>query len=190
MSGQATGPSARPNLEGIWNSGTATPLERPKELGNKAFFSPQEAAEWEREIAKRNEEPPPGAPRGGGTGTYNTFYREFGTRTVKTLRTSIVTHPPDGRIPPLTPAGKERAARAIPQSGLQAFSIVGSWLDRGIWERCITRGVPDVMLPTAYNNNYRIFQTKDTVAILEDGPQILTRPPAGVAIWTGPAAGG
>jgi hypothetical protein len=56
----------------------------------------------------------------------------------------------------------------IPYSGFQDGRILGSWLDRGLWERCITRGVPDVMLPTAYNNNYQIFQTPTTVAILAE----------------------
>ena len=79
-------------LGGMWNSATVTPLERPPQFKDKPFFTPEEAAEWERRIAERNEEPPPGAKRTG-TGTYNTLYREFGTRTVKTLRTSIVVEP-------------------------------------------------------------------------------------------------
>jgi hypothetical protein len=89
----------RQAFEGIWNSATATPLERPAALKDKAFFTEQEAAEWERQVAARNQEPAPGAPPTG-TGTYNTFYREFGTGIVKTRRTSIITDPPDGRIPP------------------------------------------------------------------------------------------
>jgi hypothetical protein len=159
--GQATGTSARPSLEGIWNSGTATPLERPKELGNKAFFSPKEAADWEREIAERNEEPPPGAPRGRGTGTYNTFYREFGTRTVKTLRTSIVTDPPDGRIPPLTPAAAEFSRRRLERQ--RAFENAE---DLGLQDRCLafsTAGPP--LLPYSYNSNYQIVQTRDAVLV-------------------------
>ena len=51
-----------------------------------------------------------------GTGTYNAFYREFGTRTVKTLRTSIITDPPDGRIPALTPAAAEVKRRRLEAS--------------------------------------------------------------------------
>ena len=90
IAGQRGGATSRPNFEGIWNSATTTPLERPRELKDKAFFTPEEAAEWDRAFARRNEEPPPTPARaGGGTGTYNTVYREFGTRGVKTLRTSI-----------------------------------------------------------------------------------------------------
>src|SRR3954468_8373515 len=69
-------------FEGIWNSATATPLERPRALKDKAFLTPAEAADFERESARDNEEPAPGTPSRG-TGTYNTFYREFGTRVVK-----------------------------------------------------------------------------------------------------------
>ena len=106
VSGQRTTSDGRPNLEGIWNSGTATPIERPRELKDKPFFTPAEAAAWERQVAKQNEEPASGTATRG-TGTYNGFYREWGTRVVKTLRTSIVTEPPDGRIPALTPAAAE-----------------------------------------------------------------------------------
>jgi hypothetical protein len=83
-------PEAHGGFNGIWNSATATPLERPTQLKDKAFFTAAEAAEWERDVAERNQEPSPETVSKG-TGTYNTFYREFGTRTVKTLRTSIIT---------------------------------------------------------------------------------------------------
>src|SRR4029453_14219210 len=95
---RSTVADVRAGFNGIWNSATATPLERPAQLKDKAFFTPEEAAQWERQVAENNQEPSPQTPSRG-TGTYNTVYREFGTRTVKTLRTSIVTDPPDGRIP-------------------------------------------------------------------------------------------
>ena len=84
------------------------------------------------------------------------------------MRTSLIVEPRDGRIPPLTPEGQKRAAAAIPNSGYQDGRILASWLDRGLWERCITRGVPDVMLPTAYNNNYQIVQTPQVIAIFAE----------------------
>ena len=76
------------------------------------------------------------------------------------MRTSTCDRSARWTIPPLTPEGQKRAAAAIPNSGYQDGRILASWFDRGLWERCITRGVPDVMLPTAYNNNYQIFQTQ------------------------------
>src|ERR1700719_3339175 len=60
-----------PDLAGIWNSATATPLERPARFKNKEFFTPQEAAEWERLMAAENEEPSPKAAAKS-VGTYNT----------------------------------------------------------------------------------------------------------------------
>jgi hypothetical protein len=143
VAGQA---GSRPSFDGIWNSATTTPLERPAQLKDKPFFTAAEAAAWDREFARRNEEPPPGT-RQTGTGTYNTVYREFGTRSVKTLRTSIVTDPPDGRIPDLT-----RAAADIKQLGLQDQCLA-----------FLTAGPP--MLPYSYNSNYQIVQTGDAVLI-------------------------
>jgi len=157
--GQA-GSAQHPNFEGIWNSATATPLERPRELKTKPFFTPEEAAHWERAFAKQNEEPPPGAKLSG-TGTYNTVYREWGTRTVKTRRTSIITEPADGRIPALTPAAAEVKRRRL--EGLKKFENPE---DLGLQDQCLaflTAGPP--MLPYSYNSNYQIVQTNDTVLV-------------------------
>jgi hypothetical protein len=151
---------SRPNFDGVWNSGTATPLERPRELKDKPFFTLEEAAQWERQVAKQNEEPAPGAPRTG-TGTYNTVYREWGTRTVKTRRTSIITEPADGRIPALTPAAAEVKRRRL--EGLRRFENPE---DLGLQDQCLaflTGGPP--MLPYSYNSNYQIVQTNDAVLI-------------------------
>jgi hypothetical protein len=153
---------APPDFEGIWNSATVTPLERPLHLKEKAFFTPEEAAEWERQVAERNQEPSPEAvARSTGTGTYNTFYREFGTRTVKTLRTSIVTDPPDGRIPALTPEAAQIKRRRV-----EALKNVESAQDTGLQDQCLaflTAGPP--MLPYSYNSNYQIIQTKDAFVV-------------------------
>src|SRR5687768_1392611 len=162
VSGQRASRADHPNFEGTWNSATATPLERPKELKDKPIFTPDEAAQWERQFAQRNEEPPSqsGAKRTG-TGTYNTFYREFGTRTVKTRRTSIITDPPDGRIPALTPAAAE-----IKRRRLERLKKFENPEELGLQDRCLTfltSGPP--MLPYSYNSNYQIIQTKDAVVI-------------------------
>ena len=160
VSGQRGSRDRRPDFDGIWNSATATPLERPRELKDKPFFTPDEAERWEREFAQRNEEPAPGATRTG-TGTYNVAYREFGTRVVKTLRTSIVTEPADGRIPALTPAAAEIKRRRL--EGLKKFENPE---DLGLQDQCLaflTAGPP--MLPYSYNSNYQIVQTADAVLV-------------------------
>jgi hypothetical protein len=160
----AASPAAvtHPDFDGIWNSATATPLERPRQLKDKAFFTPEEAAAWEREVAVSNEEPTPeAAAKSRGTGTYNTVFREFGARTVKTLRTSIVTDPPDGRIPALTPAAAEMKRRRV-----EAIRKGESAQDLGLQDQCLaflTAGPP--MLPYSYNSNYQIVETKDAVVV-------------------------
>jgi len=190
--GQRTSPGAAPNFDGIWNSGTATPLERPPQLKDKAFFTPEEAAEWERQIANRNQEPSTQSASKG-IGTYNTFFREFGTRTVKTLRTSIITEPPDGRIPALTPAAAEAKRRR-----LEGIKNPASAQETGLQDRClafVTAGPP--MLPYSYNSNYRIMQTRgafvvhaemihDTRIIRLDG---RPHPPSTVRLWGGDSVG-
>jgi len=149
-------------FDGIWNSATATPLERPRDLKDKPFFTPEEAARWERQVAENNEErlPPPGA-KSAGTGTYNTVYREFGTRTVKTLRTSIVTDPPDGRIPALTPPAAELKRRRA-----EGQRNPASAEETGLQDQCLafaTAGPP--MLPYSYNSNYQIVETDAAVVV-------------------------
>lgn len=162
VSGQRGTRDRPPDFDGIWNSATATPLERPPELKDKPFFTPEEAARWERAFAQRNEEPSPqAAAKGTGTGTYNTVYREFGTGVVKTLRTSIITDPPDGRIPALTPAAAEIKRRRL--EGLKKFENPE---DLGLQDQClafVTAGPP--MLPYSYNSNYQIVQTPDAVLV-------------------------
>jgi hypothetical protein len=190
---QAAG-AAHPNLEGIWNSATATPLERPPALGDKPFFTPEEAAEWERRFLERNQEPPSRpATAGRGTGTFNTVYREFGTSVVKTLRTSIVTDPPDGRIPALTPEAAEIRRRRI-----EGQRSMENPEDLSLQDRCVafsTVGPP--MLPYSYNSNYQIVQTTDAVVVhaemIHDARIIhldgRPPPPPSVGLWAGHSVG-
>ncbi len=162
VSGQRAGRDGHPNFEGIWNSATATPLERPRELKDKPFFTPEEAAQWERQFALTNAEPSPEAARkSAGTGTYNAFYREWGTSTVKTRRTSIITDPPDGRIPALTPAAAE-----IKSQRLERLKKAENPEDLGLQDQCLTfltSGPP--LLPYSYNSNYQIVQTNDAILV-------------------------
>ncbi|HYB94205.1 MAG TPA: hypothetical protein VEC39_04480 [Vicinamibacterales bacterium] len=160
--GQTARPAVRPNFEGMWNSATTTPLERPTDLKDKPFFTRAEADAWDRAFAQRNAEPTPEQlAKSKGTGTYNTVYREFGTRTVKTLRTSIITEPPDGRIPPLTPAADARK-----RDRLARLKRAENPEDLGLQDQCLaflTAGPP--MLPYSYNSNYQIVQTDTAILI-------------------------
>jgi hypothetical protein len=88
---------------------------------------------------------------------------------VTTLRTSLVVDPADGRVPELTAEAKARAADEGKRPAFRGAGASGrgtdTWLDRSTFERCITRGMPGAMSPTAYNNNYRITQSPGYVAI-------------------------
>jgi hypothetical protein len=53
---RAQKPTVRPNFDGIWNSATATPLERPAQLKDKAFYTPEEAAAFEQQVTSRNQQ--------------------------------------------------------------------------------------------------------------------------------------
>jgi len=161
-------PDGHPDLQGIWSNATITPLERPLELAGKAVLSEQEAAAYERQIRERtNVDRRPEV----GTETdvalaYNDAWYDRGTKTVKTLRTSLIVDPQDGRIPALTPEAQKKARdraearRLHPADGPE---------DRGLNERClltVTTGPP--MLPGPYNNNYQILQTPQAVAIFNE----------------------
>jgi hypothetical protein len=88
---------------------------------------------------------------------------------VTSRRTSLIVDPPYGRMPAQTEAAKQRAAAEASRPAFRGAGASGrgtdSWLDRSTFERCITRGMPAAMSPTAYNNNYRFTQGPGFVAI-------------------------
>ncbi len=157
-------PDGQPDLQGIWSNATITPLERPKELAGKEFFTEKEASEYEKRILEEtNKDRRDGPPESDVGRAYNDSWWDRGTRVVPTRRTSMVVDPPDGRVPPLTAEAQKAAAARI--AALQRPAAGPE--DRGLPERCIlwpTAGPP--MLPSAYNNNYQIYQTPGYVAIL------------------------
>jgi hypothetical protein len=153
------------DLQGIWTNSTLTPLERPLELGDKAFFTEQEAAEYvkrarERTNAdRRNSDAEADLAIG-----YNDAWWDRGTTIVPTRRTSIIVDPPDGRIPALTPEAQRKAAA---RAEARVLRPADGPEDRTLADRCIVRantGPP--MLPAGYNNNYQIIQNAEQVVIL------------------------
>jgi hypothetical protein len=156
-------PDGQPDIQGIWSAATITPLERPADLAGKLAFTAKEAADYEADWIKRNNQDRRDGPVEADVGrAYNDFWWDRGTHIVKTLKTSLIVDPPDGRIPALTEDARNRnaaraeARRLHPADGPE---------DRPLSERCImlgTAGTP--IVPTAYNNNYQIVQ----------GPGIVT----------------
>lgn len=146
-------PWGDPDLQGMWSYASLTPLERPAALGDREFFTPQEAAARERAVGEDGP-PPPGDP-----GTYNAHWFDRGKVSLD-LRTSLIVNPKNGRLP-LTAEARRRLAE---QAEHRKRHPADSWLDRTAWDRCITyHGVPPVS--TGYNNVYQILQTPGYVVI-------------------------
>ena len=179
-------PWGHPDLQGIWDQTTGTPLERAGDAGDREFLTEEEAAERERRRFAAFD----AAPRQGSAGNYGSQWRD-GSRNALT-RTSLIVDPSDGRIPPLTPAAEQRAAE---NQARRRDHPADSWADRNLWERCITRGTPRV--PNNYNSNILILQTPDSVVMLNeminetrvvalDGrPHVASR----VRLWNGDSRG-
>ena len=154
----------QPDLQGIWTNTTITPLERPADLAGKAYLTAQEAAAYEKKTVATQT----GDRRDGGAEvdvgrSYNEFWRDRGTKVIGSRRTSLITDPPDGKIPPLTPAALQKQEEARVQQQLHGTDGPEN---RNLWERCITRGLP--MLPGPYNNDFEIIQTPGYVVILHE----------------------
>ena len=157
-----------PDLQGVWDFRSITPLERPEDLADQAFLSAEEAANLEQEAVDRNErllnEEAQRTEAGGNVGAYNNFWMDRGTNTVDTRRTSLIIEPSNGRYPALTPAGQRRAAEGSARRGR-----ADSFTDFSAGVRCIlgfNAGPP--FTPSAYNNNMQLFQTPDTVVIMTE----------------------
>jgi hypothetical protein len=146
-------PWGHPDLQGIWTTDDmrGVPQQRPEEFGTRQYLTDAEFAER----ATRRE----GARETQDRGASGTFRNEEGTRTFG--YTSLVIDPPDGRIPPVVEAARER--RSTPGSfGLGPFNTMA---DFSLYDRCITRGVVGSFSPAVYGNGARIVQTPDAVAI-------------------------
>lgn len=155
-----------PDLAGVYSEFTLAPLERPEELGEKEFFSPAEAEEYAQrqlDAVDQDDETEPG--------TVEDVHYDFGTyalsanegRTSPNLRTSIITFPANGRIPPLLPqAEARRDARAEARRGHEFDGPE----NRSLTERCIvwSSTLPPI-LPGGYNSNLQIFQSPGYVVI-------------------------
>jgi hypothetical protein len=156
-------PWGHPDLQGTWDYRTITPLERPRELGTREFYTEEEVKTLEGRAGRRMDGPPeeirPGL-------THAQYWTDPGRFLTDSRRTSLIVDPPDGRIPALTAEGKARLARQPNRAASGA--AVRSWLDRGNQERCITYGLPSASLPTLYNNNIMIVQTPDTAVIVHE----------------------
>ena len=164
--GQSTTPWGDPDLQGIWHSSGATPMERPDEFAGREQLSEEEVSEIRSATTERNERlllaDAQRTQAGGSVGAYNNFWMERGDRS---NRTSMLVDPPDGKFPQLTQAGEH--ARRTRLKAPDGVELDDTWEDRHIWERCVTRGgMPNAMFPRSYNNNMQVFQAPGYVVML------------------------
>jgi len=160
-------PWGHPDFQGIWSTATITPFERPAEMAGKEFLTEEEAADFERRtLARTNRDRRDGGAEADVARAYNDFWWDSGTQVVPTRRTSLVVDPPDGRIPALTADAQKRLNAQT--EARKARGPADYPEERNLWERCITRGVPTVMLQQPYNNNYQVYQTPDYVVIVAE----------------------
>jgi hypothetical protein len=175
----------QPDLQGNWNNATLTQMERAQQFGTRNVLTAEEAAQIEGSAAKHvADNAKPTDPKlgiqdlpkdcgYGFTGTncgYNNFWVDRGNSVIRINgepRASMITDPPNGRLPPMTAEARKRQAERMaarrgagPLDGPEA---------RGLGERCLmsfgsSAGPP--MLPLMYNNTYSIVQTKDAVMIV------------------------
>lgn len=158
-------PWGHPDLQGIWDRRTITPLERPERYADKPFLNADEIRAYEKASAARGDGRPLDAGRSG-ISVHDPGDLDYGTAVLASGQTSLVVDPASGRIPAYTKSSGDRlAARTRAREGR---GPADSWIDRSLTERCITWGVPQGMLPQAYNNNLHILQTPDAVMILNE----------------------
>src|SRR6266851_2606572 len=191
-------PEGYPDLQGLWNAATLTPLERPNP--SKPVLSDEEAAAVEKSEQARiaraarpskgdRSAPPVGGDgstgAAGNVGGYNNFWIDRGTSLSQVdgqRRTSIIVDPANGRVPPVRPEAGRSAGRAAaptsdaPESAVtEARGAYDNPEQRPLGERCLmgfgsTSGPPS--LPVLYNNFKQIVQTRDYVMILVEMNQI------------------
>ena len=184
-----------PDLQGTWTNVTVTPLERPAQYGERKVLTPEEVARLEgAAIAKVDYENLPTDPKlgpedhtnkncrdaGGRDCGYNAGWKDSTTRVMRVggePRTSFITSTPNGRIPPSIAAPQTARSRALAATEAQQAAGEGGGggrpgqndnpEGRGLAERCLAFGnTAGPMLPNGYyNNNIRITQSRDTVAI-------------------------
>jgi hypothetical protein len=190
-------PDGQPDLQGFWTNSTYTPLERPKDV-NKEYYTPEEAEAAIKLAADREtEQTVPGT-----TADVHYDFSQFGldrsqSTFARSLRTSLIVDPPDGRIPPMTAEGEKRvAARAAARKALGGqYDAVENM---PIGSRCIIMaGAGPPMMNAGYNANYQIVQAPGYVMILTEMIHDVRmipldgrpQPPAGVRQWTGVSRG-
>src|SRR5947207_223412 len=118
-------PWGDPDLQGVWNDATSTPLQRPGDVGSKQVLNDEEAAEFQATLANNlTRDRRDGGPEVDVNRAYNDHWMD--SRRLKITadkRTSLIVDPPDGHMPPLVPLTPERQkARADRAAAVARFN--------------------------------------------------------------------
>jgi hypothetical protein len=164
-------PDGKPDLQGIWGNATVTPLERPKGLGAKEFYTDEEFAKLSQHIRQGEvgEEAELGAARENDLRYDISLYGGFDitkARFASNKRTSLIVGP-EGVIPPMLPEAKQRNAERVAKNKGHEFD---SYENRPLSERCILMAQEMIpMLPAAGEGNLlQIVQGPGYVAFLHE----------------------
>ncbi len=151
----------QPDLQGYWTNMTVVPMERPRALGDQAFYTKEEEAAF---LSKRFA-PNPTEPGTTADVHYQLSDYALGANAediVPNMATSLVVDPPNGRIPPPLPAAAEQARERIAYEKVHGFD---SAQDRSLSERCIMWSHEVPIVPVGYNSHLQILQSRGYVVI-------------------------
>jgi hypothetical protein len=153
-------PWGDPDLQGNFTNKyeQSTPFERPPEFDGRRVEDVK-GAELAA-ILRRRQQQVADRPTGVGPDAFRDALD-----VAKASRAWLVVDPPDGRIPPLTPAAEKRIAAGAEARRSLGHGPADSWEDRSLYDRCLTRGMPGSMMPAIYGNSYQIVQGQGYVAI-------------------------
>jgi hypothetical protein len=159
-------PWGHPDLQGTYSNDdeTGTPMERPRDLEGKtlADITP---AELQTIVKARNDQFVAGVSGEEFAGGLRPpAHLIFDTFDRKNKRAWLVIDPADGRIPRRTDARVTRPRGGV-STNANPRGPFNSWLDMGLYDRCITRGIPNSMMPAGYGSRYDITQSPDSVVI-------------------------
>ena len=190
-----------PDLQGVWNFSSQTPMLRPSQYGNRQYLTDEEVTELQSRTNALDESSDAAIPGTGVDEAYNDFWIESAGLGRAQL-TSHIIYPTNGRLPPL----QENAFRTnfveIPERPVRAalginFGTDGPE-DRPLSDRCIlgfNAGPP--VTPSFYNNNLQIVQNKDHVVIITEMVHETRVVPLGnsdyvpeeIGLWAGDSRG-
>jgi hypothetical protein len=150
-------PWGDPDLQGVWNYGTMTPLERPAQWAGKEVLTPAEAEAYEKQTVSRRSE--------NDAVTAGPDWWEQQNNVLKNRRTSLVVDPADGRIPPTTAEYQARTAGR----GRGRGAAIQDPENLALQDRCVVwPAASPPYQPTVYNNNVQIVQTPRHVMVLSE----------------------